>query len=766
MSRSKCSYLQLPVLIAVTVMGLFLTFVCAHEVWAHEDREMEEITVWGQGRPMEQTHFSSPSSVLTPEDLISINAVTTEDLVKLEPSLIIRRRFIGDPNGTVGIRGANMFQTTRSMVFADGVPLHYFLQTQWNGSPRWSLVSADEIARIDVIYGPFSAEYSGNSMGGVVNIETAIPAERKFRLQGTLFSQHFDALGFDKNVNGYKGFASYGDKFGDLSVYLSYNRLENDSQPMDFLRATRREAAGGEQPVNGALQSTNEFANPVTVFGDSGVQQVTTDQLKFKLGYAMGEWFGLLNIAYENRDGVQDSVNNYLVSATGDSIWNGDVVQNGIAFNVRSNDFTVSEQDRKTLLLGGRVQGPLTDNWWLELNISYFDILRDEIRVSTANPRDPAHTPAGSLTDFDDAGWETAEIKLQTDQLFGHTGLNLVSGYRYEHYRLAVSNYNSADYAAGEKTFLSNASGGETTIHAWYAQLGWQITDLWDVALGGRYERWSSADGFFNDFTGNTFQDHADRSADRFSPKFSIGLDPDNPWRFRYSLARAYRFPIVEELFQNEFRTTGTSIADAGLKPENGLHHNLSVEHLLDQGAVRINLFYETIEDVIFSQLAVVDNNFLFTFLAIDEVQTKGVEFIYNRFNVLNSRLDIRFNVAYTDAEITRNRINPATEGKTFPRMPKWRSNLMLTWHVNERWEVGGSISYASNSFGRLDNRDTASEVFGAQDSYTFVNLKTSYQVSENLQVSLGVDNVLDDLAFVFHPWPGRTVFLEGGFSF
>ncbi len=41
---------------------------------------------------------------------------------------MIRRRFIGDSNGTMDMRGSNMFQTSRSMVFADGVPLHYLLQ--------------------------------------------------------------------------------------------------------------------------------------------------------------------------------------------------------------------------------------------------------------------------------------------------------------------------------------------------------------------------------------------------------------------------------------------------------------------------------------------------------------------------------------------------------------------------------------------------------------------------------------------------------------
>jgi iron complex outermembrane receptor protein len=37
------------------------------------------------------------------------------------------------------------------------------------------MVSPEEIKSIDVMYGPFSAAYSGNSMGAVVNINTQLP---------------------------------------------------------------------------------------------------------------------------------------------------------------------------------------------------------------------------------------------------------------------------------------------------------------------------------------------------------------------------------------------------------------------------------------------------------------------------------------------------------------------------------------------------------------------------------------------------------------
>ena len=724
------------------------------------DAAVDEITVFGQGRPLDAASRPSPVSTLTPDDLVSINAATTEDLVKYEPNLVIRRRYIGDPNGTMGMRGSNMFQTTRAMVYADGIPLHYFLQTQFNGSPRWSLVAADEIALVEVVYGPFSAEYSGNAMGGVVNIETRIPAERTVHVEGSMFQQAFDHLGFDDSMTGLRGFMSYGDRFGDLSVYAAYSHLDNDSQPMDFLFDPVAEPGGDETVVSGASLQTDEYGNDVLYFGNTGRQSSSTDQVKTKVGYEFGDWLALGTIAYEEREIARDRIENYLRNEAGEPVWSGTVVQDGIAFGVSSSEFAVDYQDRRSLLLGARVQGPVSERWWLEASLSDFSILEDESRGSDANPRDPAYTPAGSVDVYDDTGWQTASVKLRSDEAFGNTALNLVTGFELERYTLGIRNFSSADYAAGERTTPAGASGGETRTQAVFAQIGWQATSQVDLALGGRYESWESDDGFYYDYVRNNLQDHQDRSASHFSPKFSIGVTPSDDWQLRYSLARAYRFPIVEELFQNERRTAGTSIANADLEPEDGLHQNLMLERRIERGMLRLNLFDDTVEDVIFNQRTIVDNRAITTFLPIDEVRTRGVEFVVNRTGIAD-QLDVRFNIARVDAEIVKNGANPDIEGKVFPRMPKWRAHLLGTWYLTDRLDVGGGIRYSSNSYGDLDNADTADGVFGAHDAYTQINLKLRYAMRNNVRLSVGVDNLTDELAFVHHPWPGRTIYLE-----
>jgi len=725
--------------------------------------QIEEIVVWGSERDQSFANLS-PSSTLTQEDIRSINVATTEDVVKFEPSVVIRRRFIGDSNGVLGMRGSNMFQTSRSMVFADGVPLHYLLQSRWNGAPRWTMVSASEIAQVETLYGPFSAEYSGNAMGGVVNIETAIPQQEEFHFDSSYFSQNFDAYGFDDTVNGYKSFVSYGNKFGDTSVYFSFNRLENESQPQTF-RAGSRSSSTTPLDVTGTIVAPDDRSRTASWFMDTGIVDTETNNYKFKLGHDFGSWSTLLNVAYEDRSSISDSSNTYLRDSSGNPVYSGHVVDNGRQYFVPASRFAASNLERDSLNLGLRLRGQLTETIELEANVSRFEVLQDENRRSSAHPNDPNHSLAGQVQDFGDTGWDTAEVKVYFDDL-GIDGLGLVTGIRQESYELNLDIYRSDNYIAGEKTAFTSRSGGETEILATFAQLNWQLNENWDAAFGVRWEDFESSNGYFDNDDASTSEFDLTRvptrGEDKVSPKFSLGYQPNNDWAFRYSVAQAYRFPIVEELFSQFEAFNSISISNPGLKPEDGVHHNFMIERSLDNGYVRVNLFTEDISDVIESQTGIIDGGTsLRTFLPIDEIETNGVEFITNANDFFIDNLDVRFNVVYTDSEIVKNAPNPSIEGNVYPRMPEWRGNLLATYNISNNWNVGVNVQYASDSFGRTDNTDREDNVYGAQDGYERIGLKSTYRMDNGLALSLGIDNISDEVAYVAHPWPGRTTYVN-----
>lgn len=742
---------------------------------AANPQEVEEVKVWGEARDSASAGYTNPTSLLTQEDMVSINATTTEDLVKYEPSLVIRKRYIGDSNGTLGLRGSNMFATARSMVFADGVPLHYLLQTRWSGAPRWTMVSASEIAQVEILYGPFSAEYSGNSMGGVILIETAIPQEREVHVDLDYFSQDFSAYGFSDQLSGYKTFVSYGDTFhsdnlGDFSIYLSFNHLDNDSQPQSYY-FDYRAPTNNAIPVNGAIVDQDVFGKPAYYFGDTGVEQAVTDNFKIKLGYDFENWSSLLNIAYEDRNTLRDSPNTYLRNAAGDELWSGNFVQDAIGMNVAASRLGASELNRRSLSTGLRIKGDLTESTYFEANMSDFRILEDTSIASSHSLQDPLFRGSGQTTDYEDTGWQTLEGKLVISD-FGVDNLEFITGTRYEAYQLNLDVFNSVNWKQGDNAGYTSRSGGETNISAAFVQMNWDINERWDLALGGRYEYWQSHDGYFNKDNPATPEldlvDVPETSSNQFSPKFSLGYVPAQDWLLRYSLARAYRFPVVEELFMQSQSYSTIVAAKPDLNPENGLHHNLMLEKQFEAGYVRVNLFTETIQDAIESQSTLLPGGgSITTFSAIDEVETDGVELIINRYGLFVPELDLRFNLAYTKSIIVDNSTaegpNPAAsiEGNDYPRMPRWRGNVMATYHATDRWDLSANLQYADKSFGRLDNTDTAENVMGAQDGYTRLGVKTAYDISEQLEIGFGVDNVTDEISYVAHPWPGRTMYLS-----
>lgn len=726
-----------------------LALACASVAnFVQSQESVEVVNVWGTAVKANERLNPAPTDVLTQQDIVSINVTSIEDLLKYEPSLIIRQRYIGDTNGTIGARGSNMFQTPRTMVFVDGVPVHYHLQTRWSGAPRWAMVAPNEVGKIDIFYGPYSAEYSGNAMAGVINIETLIPTERSFHVEASSFSQDFSAYGFDDTLTGYKTFMSYGDRIGNFSVYASFNHLENESQPQIFLfdgHDLDPNLTASVTNVNGAISGADDHEIAAIYYGDSGAESATSDYAKLKLGYEWSDWFALLNVVHEARSVDADAANNYITDDVGNAVWSGSVVQDDFTFNVSSRNFALKTFDRESLVVGVRLRGSLTDSWSMEANVSVFDVMKEESEVWDQNPSDPAYTGNSTVTGIDDLGWETAEVKFKNADLAPSVDLELLSGTAYKHYRLAIE----------------DVSGGTTTTTSAFVQAAFVPAENWDASLGLRYEAWQSKGGFFG------ANEHADRSENQFSPKFSLAYQASETFNLRYSLARAYRFPIVEELFQNQRTANAQSIASIDLKPETGTHYNLMLERLFEQGSMRVNVFYEVVENAIDAQSKIIDNTSVRTFLPLDEVTSKGVEFIFNRRDFADMPLDIRFNVTYAKSEITKN-IDAVNNyiGKDFPRLPHWRGNLLATYHLSNKWDLGGGVRYASNSYADADNNDTATSTFGAMDAYTFVNLKTSYKVTDYAKLSFGVDNVANTIAYVHHPWPGRTVFLEGALSF
>ena len=733
---------------------------------------LEEVRVIAD-QVFQDTSLVSPSSLISAEQLEAISFTTVEDALAHEPSLIVRKRFIGDANGVIGMRGSNMFQTTRSMVFVDGMPLHYHLQTRYRGAPRWSLVSPGEIDDIEVIYGAFSAEYSGNAMGGVVNVNTRRPDSARIAFETGYFAQEYQPQETNETFGGYRTYASYENKLGNLGVFASYTRLDNEGQPQTQLFTKTGSGTASAVASSGAVQAVNQASEAGVYFADSGPESSKTDLFKAKLFYDLDRVQLRGSIAYEDRTRVEDQQNNFLRDSAGMPIFDRRVDIDGQVYDTFAygrSRMQQRSQQRNSLLIGAGVSAELDNGWVSDAFYSYFNVLDDAEIRSGNHPLAESFIADNQaykarITEYDNTGWQIVDLKFATEAWLGNDRQRLSVGVHYDDYKLnyIVDDYNSiaglrdTDETDGNAATGRADSGGKASTAAAFFQYGYALSEHWDLALGLRYEDWQAEEGFI----GAT--QIAERSETGLSPKLSLAWESTEGLNLRYSVARALRFPVIEELYVNDSKGAGAAtISDPSLKPEDGIFHNLGFVQAIDKGSVAVNLFYEVIDDVIFNQRATTGTS---TFLPVGEVTTSGAEFIWEQRQIFASAVDIRFNLSHVDAEITDNVFNPSFEGKQFPRSPKWRSNLMLSYRLSPQWDMGASVRYASNSYGELDNSDTASHVFGAQDSFVFVGTKLNWQASSALKLSAGIDNLFNEQAYVFHPWPGRTYHVQAKYQ-
>ena len=725
----------------------------------------EQVTVI-PAREARRTDYPSPSNVVSSEQLESLITPTVEDVINYQPSAVVRKRFIGDSNGTLGLRGANMFQTARSLVYADGVPLHNPLRTRWNGAPRWSLVAPEEIESAEIIYGPFSAEYSGNSMGGVVKLNTRLPETAELRVSGNLFSQGYSANGRTDRYNGNRLSTSYGNRLGRFQFHVLHNRLNNLSQPQAYARDDSLVVSNSQEGVSGVSKGVTETGDSAITYGDDGPQQVRSDLFKAKARYQhAAQWSQTWIAAYEDRDWKGGRfANNYIRDDAGQTIWGDgnnrtkDAAYSNNAFNVRNDLFGINDRLRRSLFGSWELDGELANNWQLEAVASAFNILNDYSVESNFNPADPLDDGSGGITKFGDSGWQTFDLKLN-DPDFVHSDLSFVTGVSSSRQKIILDQYSSTDYRNRLESKRNGSAGGKTSLTGLFAQLGWRIYNDIELTVGGRQEFWSSRGGYV--LRRGTSTNHPERDRNTFSPKFSAGWEPVERLRFQYSSAKASRFPLPEELYDNEVRTYGTVLGDARLEPEEGVHHNIGFQRGLSDGHVEVNYFRDDVDNTIFTQFQFVEGVGVYSFLPIDRVVTDGIEIVFDQRRLLDSRFDMQLSTTLLNSRIVEHAEKSVWIGNQFPRMPKFRMTVFGIYNLTSAWQASIGLRHAGNQFGDLDNGDVINNVFGSMDAFSFFETKLSYLLPTGGRFAFGVSNMTNDIAFVHHPWPQRTFFTE-----
>jgi len=695
----------------------------------------------------------------------SVNAATPAQTLKYLPSIQVRERSIGDRNGIISSRTIGSISSAQSMLYADGVLLSNLLGNSFSYPPRWGMVNPEEIQRISMMYGPFSSLYAGNSMGGVINIETRMPERLEAHAGVQSFIQNFKLYGTDQTKIGNREFFSIGNKVNDFSFWASMNRLENTAQPLDFSVNDSIGVGTAEDTITGAYRDKGIKNQDRIIFGATAIDTSIQTNGKFKgqyefsnqskLTYTIGLW------DLDSRQNVQS----YIKDTLGNSIYGGDVILGGKTYSVSRMNPAQAEAFHVMQSIDFKSSDKGFFNW--QMTLSDYDYSRDLSNRSAlidATNTNPYIKKTGQITDLSGTGWTVFDSRV-TLRPKDHT---IDLGYHLDYYHLRQTVNASNDWMGSQKEGLTSLSSGNTKTHAVYVQDKWQISPEWALTMGGRQEHYEAYDGV-NQNTENLAR-YEDRSRNTFSPKASLSFEPTPAWGFRAAFGKAYRFPTVTELFQQ--LTTSNNIIvtnNPNLKPEEIYSGEITAERRFANGLARASLFREDRYDALISQINVLpaaEDTSKSYVQNVDHVRIYGIELATEWKNAIIPKLDLVANATLTDSEILKNDAAPSYINKKVPRIPRQLYKAVATYRVSEDFTMSLAARYSGRQFIELNNSDINPETYQGASRLLFVDAKANYKFKDRWTASLGVDNIFNDQAYVHHPLSQRTGYAQIKFDY
>jgi iron complex outermembrane recepter protein len=765
--------------VAVLVVSATFTHVALAGSAAGES-DLETVTVLGSvikgGLPQDLPANSAGYSARELEQ--QVNVIDTSDIVKYSPDTMTRKRYIGDRNAIVETRTASVTTSAHSLVYVDGVLISNLLGNGYAYPSRWNMVMPEELSRVDFFFGPFSAEYSGNSIGTTVFMTTRMPDH--FTVSGKMqaFQEHFDYLDHSESYDGHSESGLVADRTDwGLSWLIGANHLESHGHPMTYALLGAPATCSGTCAANSPVVSGGRtYLDPTntlqTAIGGQSLDHSLQDTVKLKLGYdltptlharyTLGGWSNKTFNAVQSW--VTDAQGNPVTySSTGDISLNGQYYALGTLF---SQNKWRQQHWMQALSLNADSNGAF--DW--EADLSRYRITRD--RQMSSVPQGTTVSGVkyyGQVTNnpYGD-GWDVLDVRGHWHTRDGSHRVSM--GYHFDRYLLDSDAFYSTTASddswqnATHGVQLKSAAQGRTQTQAVYVQDAWGLSDHWSTTLGLRGDQWRAYAGSNTAIVAGAVStvDYAEKHLLKLSPKLSLEDAINDDWSARLSVGRAYRFPTVTELYQSISGPASLVVNNPDLRPENALTTELTLVRNLPDGVVRASVFAENLHDALYSQttpIAGVGNKTVVS--NIDKVRTRGIELAYQQTNVGISGLDITGNVTYAQPKTVSGSLNPAYNGKVFPGVPRWRATAVLTYRATPSTSFNAGARYSGKQSNTLDNSDVNEVTYTANSPYFVIDLRVLHEFSQHWKAAFGIDNALDRTYFAYHPMSQRTFHVE-----
>jgi iron complex outermembrane receptor protein len=746
----------------LTPIALLACSVCS-AVFANEP--LQTIDVTAEKTAAQKYQMPNTVESTTAEKIAeTVNIVDTPDALKYMPSLMVRKRDSADFGGaTLATRIWGVSYSAKSIITVDGMPISSQLYNDNNyGPPKWFVVSPEEIDRIDVMYGPFSAAYSGNSMGAVVDITTKRPTkEFEGSVSVTESFQNFSQFKTDETYNTKQAAALLGGRTEAMSWRLMFNHQDANTQPRAF--------ATGTTPNTGYPYIKKDGSNGGYYLGANAILHGVSDNInaKFKFDLNRDTQLSLSSgVFMGNTDASAQTYMSNGFCATGSGPCN--TLASGV-YGYKQEHWV------NGVGLKSDTRGP----WDYEINLSNVRYANDVQRTAGYLNNDGTvvnnnASYKGTVRDMSGTNWTNFDAKAIYRPIEAPAH-QLSFGYHQDFTKLNSVTNNVTDWQNSNTAASLNAlAQGTNETKAVWMQDAYKASEDVRYTVGGRYETWTSHDGGVY-ASSTSALNQPSTSVNHFSPKLAALFDLKDGALLNVSLANAYRFPTVGELYNVTTCTTGCGGATAAyspnpgiIKPENVNAFEAAYSKSMSDVNYRVSFFAEDTKDALISQYGYVNpaqpTGLYSYWMNVSKVRSRGVEVSSDVHKFMLDRLDFFSAITWVDSVIAANDgygygtgSAKSVVGNKTPGVSPLRIKFVATYRPDDKLSVALGGSYQKQFYSTIDNNDVNPNTYQGFAGYTLFDLKARYKVDKNLTASLGIDNLTNRNYFLYHPFPQRT---------
>ncbi|MDP2144203.1 MAG: TonB-dependent receptor [Gallionella sp.] len=693
-------------------------------------------------------------TVVVADDIADRDVTRLGDALKQVPSLYLRGGALGQSQGTQGTSSMSLrgIDQSRTLVLLDGQPL----QDAGSGKVNWRVPFVEDIDRIEVVPGAYSALYGSNAIGGVINIISKRPDRKEFGArirQGSGDAAGTDASLYFRDKLSEKWGIVAGLGYQDRASYVNEFVVKSPSCPPPPAACTPG------IPVSGAQAITTRDGTPGYLVGDLGRTPWRTLNATAKLFHELDARSTLYTaISHQQTDQRHTPFNSYLRNAAGDTVSSGTLDIAGKRVVLSNYDFTLLSfqplyESSTQYRLG--YDGAVSDDMLLKVELA--SMVR-KYRYALASPTATWSSGSGTLADTPN---HAVDANVQLGFPLGERHF-MVSGVALhqdavDQRLLALSAWRDPSSA----TAVNGGYHGRSSTWSIYAQDEFGATDRLTLYLGGRWDEWRTRGGNFSNGAPPVTNVYPERTVAAFSPKLSAVYRHDGALTLRTSYGRSFRAPTHQDLYTTSISRGRTTSGDPDLQPESGATWELGGDWR-PHAASKLNatLYSTELRDLVYLQQLSATQSLR---INAGRARVNGVELALE--TRLASWLTLGANYARIDTRMLENLADPASVGKRLTDVPDRIIGFALKAQQGE-WNGRMDVRYVSHVYWTAQNTDVVEGVPGSYDAHTLVDVGVGYDLSKHVHASLNINNLFDRKVYAYFLLPRRNLSAELRFSY